>query len=81
MDVKIWNEESVQVLTDAYALDRNLKPQYERMCLWRLLMKNVAKHRISEQMTLESGQEKILQLCSYEGDLHMDQVELVDNGL
>lgn len=81
MDVKIWNEESVQVLTDAYALDRNLKPQYERMCLWRLLMKNVAKHRISEQMTLESGQEKILQLCSYEGDLHMDQVEQVDNGL
>lgn len=31
MDIKVWNEETVQVLTDAYALSRNLIPQYERM--------------------------------------------------
>lgn len=81
MDIKVWREESVQVLTDAYALSRNLIPQHERMSAWRLLMKNVAKLRVSEQVSLDGNQERILQLCSYEGDLNIDQVEQVDNGL
>lgn len=81
MDVKVWNEASVQVLTDAYALSRNLIPQYEKMSAWKLLMKNMAKLRVSEQLALENGQEKILQLCSYEGEINVDHVEMVDNGL
>lgn len=44
-------------------------------------MKNTAKLRVSEQVGLESNQERILQLCSYEGEINIDQVEQVDNGL
>lgn len=81
MDIRVWNEETVQILTDAYALSRNLIPQYERMSAWKLLMKNTAKLRVSEQVVLESSQERILQLCSYEGEINIDQIEVVDNGL
>lgn len=81
MDIKVWREETVQVLTDAYALNRRLIPKYEPMSAWKLLMKNMAKLRVSEQLGLESGQERILQLCSYEGEISIDQVEQVENGL
>ncbi|MCM1282994.1 MAG: DUF3794 domain-containing protein [Muribaculaceae bacterium] len=81
MDIKVWNEAKVPVLTDAYALKRRLilKRQWMKACSLR--MKNVAKLRLSEQMTLEGGEEKILQLSGYEGDLQVDSVEAVDNGL
>ena len=32
-------------------------------------------------MKLDEGQEKILQLCSYEGSADIDSVEVIDNGL
>ncbi len=47
----------------------------------KLLIKNEAKLRISEQMKPAEEQERILQLCSFEGHAEMDHVEPVENGL
>ena len=53
----------------------------EMVCAKKLLIKNEAKLRISEQMKLAEEQERILQLCSFEGHAEMDHVEPVENGL
>ncbi|MCH5332603.1 MAG: DUF3794 domain-containing protein [Agathobacter sp.] len=81
VDQKVWNEAKVSVLTDAYALKKKLNIQRQRMSAFSLLMKNVAKLRLSEQLSIDEGQEKILQLSSVEGCIQVDSVEPVDNGL
>ena len=81
VDIKVWKEEEVMMLSDLYSLTETLIPQTLPMKSLSLMMKNEAKQRISQQMKLADGQEKILQLCSYEGDVDLDRVDVVDNGL
>jgi LysM repeat protein len=44
-------------------------------------MKNVAKIRIGDQFGLEHNQEKILQICCYHGDIHIDRTSVTENGV
>ena len=81
VDIKIWREEEVVILSDAYSLSQNLIPETAPMSAWKLLVKNEAKLRISQQMKLSDEKERILQLCSYEGTVDVDTVEPVENGL
>lgn len=81
VDIKIWREEEMEILSDVYSLSSNLIPQRKRMSSWKLLVKNEAKLRISQQMKLSSEQERILQICTYEGAVDVDQIEQVENGL
>lgn len=81
VDIKIWQEQEMEILADVYSLSENLIPQTQQTRTWKLLVKNEAKLRVSQQMKLADGQERILQLCSYEGTVAIDQIEPVDNGL
>jgi hypothetical protein len=81
VDIKVWNEEDVEVLTDAYALDRKLLPRYVPMNCWKLLVKNEAQLRLTQQLALPEDAERILQLSSCEGSVQIDQVETQDNAL
>ncbi len=81
VNMKIWQEEDVEILEDVYSLRSDLSLQTEKMNIWRLLVKNEAVLRISQQMKLEEKQERILQLCSYEGSVDVDRVEPRENGL
>ena len=81
VDIKIWREEEVEILSDAYSLGQNLIPETAPMSAWKLLVKNEAKLRISQQLKLSDDKERILQLCSYEGSVDVDAVEPVENGL
>lgn len=81
VDIKIWKEEEVEILSDAYSLRENLIPETAPMSAWKLLVKNEAKLRLSQQMKLSDDKERILQLCAYEGTVDVDAVEPVENGL
>lgn len=81
VDIKIWHEEEIEILSDVYALGQNLVPEKAPMRSWKLLVKNEAKLRISQQLKLSEDKERILQLCSYEGTVDVDSVEPVENGL
>ena len=81
VDIKVWKEEEVMMLSDIYSLKETLVPHTTPLKSLSLMMKNEAKQRISQQMKLADGQEKILQLCSYEGDVDIDRVDIVENGL
>ena len=81
VSLKVWEEKEETILSDIYALNKHLVPEKEIMKLTKLVIKNEAKLRLSQQMKLDEGQEKILQLCSYEGAADIDSVETIDNGL
>lgn len=76
-----WQEKEFELLADTYSLKNNLLPRTEHVCVWNLMVKNEAKQRVLQQVKLQGGQEKILQISSCEGKLEVDRVELRENGL
>lgn len=81
MDIRVWREEKLELLSDIYSLKRNVIPVRRECALERLLVKNDAKCRITEQMELPESQERILQVCACEGKVSLEKKELVDNGI
>lgn len=81
VDMRCWEEVSVPVLMDAYALDRNLVLEREPMNFKKLLVKNTAKLRLNENFQVDDAEEKILQICSYHGKVCVEHTEVVENGL
>jgi LysM repeat protein len=81
VDFKLWKEEMIQILEDVYSLDREVLPRREMGLSPCFRMKNVAKIRIGDQFRLEHDQEKILQICCYHGDIHIDRTSVTENGV
>ena len=61
IDIKVWKEEEVKMLSDVYSLKETLIPHTMPIKSLSLMMKNEAKQRISQQMKLADGKERILQ--------------------
>lgn len=81
VDVKAWMEAQVPLMRDVYSTRQLLKPVYKPAVIWNYLVKNEAKYRISEQIKLENGQEKILQICGYKSAVEIEHVKVVEQGL
>lgn len=81
MEVQVYREENIEVLQDAYALNKELVLERERTPVSQLLMKNVSKIRLLEQENLEPNQQKILQICGSSGNITIDSVSKRENGV
>lgn len=81
VEAQIYREENVEILQDAYALDKELVLERENIPINQLLMKNVSKIRLLEQETLEPNQQKILQICGSSGHITIDSVSKRENGV
>lgn len=81
LDIKLWEEEEFEMLTDVYSLKDEVEPVFEEIVFERLLMKNNAKCRATERLELEEHQENILQICSAGGSVEIDTHEISGNGI
>lgn len=81
VELRMWQEKEYEILSDVYSLKNHLIPQTDDLCVWNLMVKNEAKQRLLQQMKLQEGQEKILQVSSCEGKLEIDRVEIGENAL
>lgn len=81
VDIRVWREEELELLTDLYSLKKKVTPVLRERLTERLLVKNYAKSRITEQMELPESQEKILQICACEGKVNLEKKEPVENGI
>lgn len=81
MDIRVWREESMELLTDIYSLKKKVIPVRRERLLEKFLVKNYAKCRITEQMELPESQEKVLQICACEGKVNLEKKEPVENGI
>ena len=77
--LRIWKEETMEILEDAYSLKKNLQIAQEEVQIERLLMKNDAVCKMAEQMVLTENQEKILQICSIEGKARIEHMQVLSN--
>lgn len=81
LNVKVWAEDTISVMKDAYSLEKELKPSYQMVTIWNYLVKNEAKYRVAEQMKLENGQEKILQICGYKSGVAIEHTKVLEQGI
>lgn len=80
LDMKLYLEEKVHLLCDAYSTTRELDTAYKTAHLETLQMKNTAKCRITEKIPLHS-KDTMLQICHSEGNVSIDRAQIVPEGI
>lgn len=81
LDVKLYEEEQVQILEDVYSPVKELVPVREEQIYESLLMKNFSKLRASERIRLNGSQPRMLQTCSGRGEVKIDDAVITEEGI
>lgn len=74
LDIRLYREERVEILSDLYALDREVIPETGEICFDQIVAKHVLKYRIQEKIALPEGQ-RILQICHSDGVIRLDEIQ------
>lgn len=81
LSICLWKEEQLEIISDIYALDRQVNPGFQTACFEKLLVKNEAKCRMADKIEMDSEQEDILQICVNEEKLAIEQTTITDEGV
>lgn len=79
--VLIYKEESVELLEDVYSLDEKCSAKMRRIFLEELVMQNHSKCRVVEQIEVPEVGNEILQICHSGGEIQVEKMERVDEGI
>ncbi len=79
--LRVWKEEELQILEDAYSLEDDLQLEHEQVRLQSLLVKNDSKFKIADQIPLENQPAEILQLCASVGEVFIEDSRIVPDGI
>ncbi len=80
LDMKLYEEQQVELLSDVYSMDQELVPITKEACFEQILMKNSCKCRAGEKFSLEPS-ERILQICHSDGTVKIDEITAGENQL
>ncbi|MDD3251356.1 MAG: DUF3794 domain-containing protein [Lachnospiraceae bacterium] len=80
LDVRLYEEQELEVLTDLYSTNRELTLETGEVCFDQILARNIGRCKIAEKTELGSGQ-RVLQICHSSGMVKLDEVEARDNNL
>lgn len=81
LDLKVYEEEEIQILDDVYHWKREMIPHYEDVSFERLVAKNAAKMRLNQRVPLKQQQGKVLQILYMDGSCKIDEMEVVEGGV
>ena len=79
--LRVWREENLQVLEDAYSLQDELVLEREPVSLQSLLVKNDSKFKVADQFQIENQPAEILQLCASVGEIFIEDSRIVPDGI
>lgn len=80
LDMRLYEEQHVEILSDLYALDREVLPDTGEACFDQIAARNVLKNKVQEKITLDNGQ-RILQICHSDGNVKIDDTQIMEDGL
>ena len=81
MGIKIYEEDELELLNDVYSPSKELVPVLKEAHYEDLLVKNNSKVRVNDRVRLTQNQPEILQICHASGEIKVDEIELIENGL
>ena len=80
LDMKLYKEENVELLSDLYSTNRELVLDTGEACFDRLLTRNICKCKVAEQLKI-SKPDRILQICHSSGSVKLDEAAAREDGL
>lgn len=81
MDIKIFSEEKIEILTDVYSPYTTYEIQRKEGCFENLLTKNQSGHKLVEKIKLDIDENHILQVCNISGNVKIDDTTIIENGI
>ncbi len=81
MCIKIYEEEELELLNDVYSPAKDLVPVLKNAHYEEILVKNNSKVRVNDRVKIDGNQPEILQVCHAAGEIKVDDIAQVDNGL
>ncbi|WFR57384.1 DUF3794 domain-containing protein [Anaerocolumna sp. AGMB13025] len=81
MGIKMYEEEELELLNDVYSPAKDLVPVLKDAHYENLLVKNNSKVRVNDRVKITGNQPEILQVCHAAGEIKVDDIEPVENGL
>ncbi len=81
LEIQIFTEEEGSMVKDLYATNEKLSPVYQDAVFEKLLLHNGSKCKVAEKMSIDKAQEPILQICASEGNVVVEQAEIVEGGI
>ena len=80
LETKLYGEDRMELVQDAYALDMDLKPQWKAFHIQHLLLRNCAKTKVSDVVEMPKNQ-AVAQICNVEGSVSIDDTERTSKGI
>lgn len=81
LDIKLYEEEQVEILADVYTPVRELNPVTAQEVYESLVMKNFSKCRTNERVRMEPKQPRMLQICHSKGEVKIDDARITERGI
>lgn len=81
LDIKVYREQEIGVLSDVYSTKVNILPEYKNVCIDNLIIKNNCKARIADKLTIDAGNPPVMQISSASGNVRIDEKRIVPGGI
>jgi hypothetical protein len=79
-EIKLYGKEEISLLRDACSKDVELTPRYREFTVQHLLLRNCAKTKVSDSVTMPK-QQSVLQICNVEGTVSIDETQRSAKGI
>ena len=77
----LYEEENMQILDDAYSLEKRCDVQREEKKLECLLMQNHSKCKVAERLSVPEIKDDILQICHSSAKIRIENTTVLEQGL
>ena len=81
LDIKIYEEEMVELVQDLYSTTKELKPEVKVCTFQSLIGNNTTKCRLNHRIRIKKEEPRILQICNGSGKVRVDQIENSEKGI
>lgn len=81
LDIKIYEENNIQLLEDMYSVKDDIEPVNKKMMFEEIIMRNNSSIRVNDRITLPEDSSHILQICNASGNVKIDEERIVDSGI
>lgn len=81
LDIKLYQEEQVDMLADVYGVTREVQPVTRQGCYNTLLTRTDGRMKLAERGKLPSGAPSVRQICHCSAKIMTDSVMATENGV
>lgn len=79
--MRLYEEERVEMLTDVYGVTREVETHLKTVELKQLLARNTGKCKLTQHIRMEESDPRVLQILHTEGNVELDDCQVVEDGL